>query len=78
MARPPFGLSGVSIGVDDLLAGRLGHVGGDLGDGPAVDRRRVAVEEAGLLEQLAHDQRDAARLVHVERACSGRPAACRR
>ena len=53
--------------VDDLLAGRLDDVGGDLGDRPAVDGRRVAVEEPGPLEQLAHDQRDAARLVHVER-----------
>ena len=67
MASPPFGLSGVSSGTDDLLAGRLDDVGGDLGDRPAVDGRQVAVEEPGPLEQLAHDQRHAARLVHVER-----------
>ena len=52
---------------DDLLAGRLDGVRRDLGDRPAVDGRRVAVEEPGPLEQLAHDQGDAAGLVHVGR-----------
>ena len=67
MARPPFGLSGVSMAWTTFWPGVSVDVGGDLGDRPAVDGRLVAVEEAGLLEQLAHDERDAARLVHVER-----------
>ena len=72
MARPPFGLSGVVDRADDLLAGRLDDVSGDLGDRPAVDGRGLAVEQAWALEQLAHHERDATRLVHVGR---GEPAA---
>ena len=51
---------------DDLLARRLDGGRGDLGDRPAVDRHLVAVEQA-LLEQLAHDERDAAGVVHLRR-----------
>ena len=52
---------------DDLLAGRLDRGRRDLGDRPTVDGRLAAVEQAGPLEQLAHDQGHAARLVHVGR-----------
>ena len=67
MARPPFGLSGVSIGTTTFWPGVSTTSAAICGDRPAVDGRLVAVEQARALEQLAHDQRDAAGLVHVER-----------
>ena len=64
IAWPPVALIGVSIGWTTCWPGRLDDVRGDLRDRPPVDRRLVAVEEVAL-EQLAHDERDAARVVHV-------------
>ena len=60
-------------GHDDLLAGRLANRRGNLRNRATVDRRGVAVQEVAL-EQLAHDQRDAAGVVHV----GGREPAPRR
>ena len=51
---------------DDLLAGRLRRIGGVLGQSPARDRLRVAVQQPGLEQALRH-QRHAARLVQVDR-----------
>ena len=51
--------------VDHRLALGLRAVGGDLGDRPAVDRGLAAVEQPVALEQLAHDEAHAARVVHV-------------
>ena len=67
MASPPVGLIGVSSGTTTFWPGASTASGPDLGDRPTVDGRLVAVEQAGLLEQLAHDQGHAARLVHVGR-----------
>jgi hypothetical protein len=58
-------------GNDDLLTRRLHRGRSDLGKRPAVDIGRVAVNEIAL-EQLARDESDATRLVHVGR---GEPAA---
>ena len=73
MASPPVGLIGVSIGTTTCW--------------PSVSLASAAISaivrpstvgappwsRPGSLEQLAHDQADAAGLVHVGRRCSGRP-----
>ena len=48
MVRPPVGLIGVSIGTTTFWPGVSGRRR-DLGDRPAVDRRRVAVQQPGRL-----------------------------
>ena len=77
MARPPVGLMGWSMGVTTTWPGRLVRGLGDLGEGLPVDGRRVAVERPRL-EQLAHDQADAAGLVELGGPVACRPAAGRR
>ena len=74
MASPPFGLSGVSSGWTTFWPG----VSTTSAAIWAIVRPSTVgasrVEEPGPLEQLAHDQRHAARLVHVERGvASARP-----
>ena len=64
MVSPPTGLSGRSIGTTTSWPGVSDRPRRDLGDRPAVDGGRVAVEQVAL-EQLAHHQADAARLEQV-------------
>ncbi len=60
------GLIGWSIEHDDLLAGRFLGARGEIAERAAVDAVRPGVDEVALL-QLACDEADAARLVHVDR-----------
>ncbi len=58
-------------GDDDPLAVGRDGVRADLGEGPAIDRGRTAVEQAGSLQQFVHHQTETAGFVHVGR---GEPA----
>ena len=71
------GLDGSLDGPEDLLPGRLLDGCRDLRERLAGDGRGVAVHEARL-EELADDDADAAGVVDVGGASSGRPAAGRR
>ena len=64
MPSPPVGLRGVSIGTTTSWPGRLFDGRRDLAERAAVDVGSVGVEEAAL-DELAGDERDAARLVDV-------------
>ena len=73
MARPPVAFSGRSIGTTTSWPGVSTTAAATSRERAPVDVRRVAVDEPGL-QQLARDERDAARGVEIGRDEAAAPA----